>query len=249
MGKKQIVYISPHLDDAVLSCGGLIWEQVQSGARVQIWTLCAGDPDPRTLSDFAKSLHARWHTGPDAISMRREEDISSCRVLGVQARHFDVPDVIYRWNPHTGEPYVLEDADLSKKIDPAEEELISQLAKELDMFLDSDVYLVCPLGVGNHLDHQLARQAVERLDVKRWYYADYPYINANEETLLLLIPPGVRMEIFPISQSGINAWVEAIAMHRSQISTFWPDLKKMEEEIRQYHGKHGGIRLWITDSK
>ena len=36
------IYLSPHFDDAVLSCGGMIWEQVHSGETVEIWTLCAG---------------------------------------------------------------------------------------------------------------------------------------------------------------------------------------------------------------
>jgi len=38
------IYLSPHLDDAVLSCGGIIWQQVQSGHQVEIWTICAADP-------------------------------------------------------------------------------------------------------------------------------------------------------------------------------------------------------------
>jgi len=37
------IYISPHFDDAVLSCGGLIWEQTHKGITVEIWTVCAGD--------------------------------------------------------------------------------------------------------------------------------------------------------------------------------------------------------------
>ena len=53
------VYLSPHLDDAVLSCGGMIHRQAQAGERVVVVTVCAGDPPPGPLSDFARSLHER----------------------------------------------------------------------------------------------------------------------------------------------------------------------------------------------
>ncbi|MBA4379671.1 MAG: PIG-L family deacetylase, partial [Anaerolinea sp.] len=54
------IYISPHLDDAVLSCGGLIWEQSHAGTQVEIWTVCTGDPPEGPLSPFAEVLHAEW---------------------------------------------------------------------------------------------------------------------------------------------------------------------------------------------
>lgn len=38
------LYISPHLDDAVLSVGGLIAAQLAAGDRVVIATVCTADP-------------------------------------------------------------------------------------------------------------------------------------------------------------------------------------------------------------
>jgi LmbE family N-acetylglucosaminyl deacetylase len=38
------IYLSPHLDDAVFSAGGLIYEQTQAGIPVEIWTFMCGDP-------------------------------------------------------------------------------------------------------------------------------------------------------------------------------------------------------------
>ena len=67
------IYLSPHFDDAVLSCGGLIWEQVRRGERVEIWTVCAGAIPPGPLSPFAAELHARWGTGMASVEARRAE--------------------------------------------------------------------------------------------------------------------------------------------------------------------------------
>ncbi|MBN2499463.1 MAG: PIG-L family deacetylase, partial [Anaerolineales bacterium] len=56
----KLIYLSPHLDDVALSCGGLVWEQAQAGMAVEVWSVCAGDPPPGELSEYARSLHARW---------------------------------------------------------------------------------------------------------------------------------------------------------------------------------------------
>ncbi|NTV35511.1 MAG: PIG-L family deacetylase, partial [Anaerolineaceae bacterium] len=68
------IFLSPHFDDAVFSCGGLIYEQVQQGDQVEIWTICAGDLPEGQLSPFAEELHARWTTGRETISSRAAED-------------------------------------------------------------------------------------------------------------------------------------------------------------------------------
>ena len=62
------IYLSPHFDDIAYSCGGLVWEQVNSGQMVSIWTICAAYPPPGPLSSFASILHERWGTGREAIT-------------------------------------------------------------------------------------------------------------------------------------------------------------------------------------
>jgi len=54
----------PHFDDAVLSCGGLIWEQTQKGIPVEIWTVCAGDAPPGSPSMLA------WHATCNGARIR-----------------------------------------------------------------------------------------------------------------------------------------------------------------------------------
>ena len=66
------IYISPHLDDAVLSCGGMIRQQVQQGERVQVWTVCAKENPYPQLSEFAQTLHDRWETGNETVAIDRK---------------------------------------------------------------------------------------------------------------------------------------------------------------------------------
>ena len=52
----EYVFVSPHLDDVVLSCSGAICALREQGERVLVTTLFAGDPQP-PFSPLAQSFH------------------------------------------------------------------------------------------------------------------------------------------------------------------------------------------------
>ncbi len=74
-----MIYLSPHLDDAVYSCGGRIWQDVRRGDTVEIWTIFAGDPAGE-LSRFARELHACWGSGIEVVSRRTAQHIQVHRL-------------------------------------------------------------------------------------------------------------------------------------------------------------------------
>jgi LmbE family N-acetylglucosaminyl deacetylase len=235
-------YLSPHLDDAVFSCGGLIWEQASRGEEVQVWTVFAGDPPACPLSAYARGLHARWGAGPQAVRLRREEDRRACRRLGAAFRHLPFPDVIYRRDPEDGKPLVNSDADLFRDLPAGETYLVDQLGRQLAE-LPPAARLVCPLALGNHLDHQLVREAAEGIGRPPWYYADLPYgLRAGDPPPGLI--KGLEALTWPVSQTGLAAWLEAAAAYASQIDTFWPGVEAMQAGLRVYCQQAGGIRLW-----
>jgi LmbE family N-acetylglucosaminyl deacetylase len=238
------IYLSPHLDDVALSVGGLLWEQSQAGERVEIWTICAGDPPPGDFSPFAESLHARWETGSQSMSARRAEDVASCQRLGVDYIHLAVPDCIYRRSPFTGEHLYASEESLWIPVQPDEEPLIAQLAEQFKTQCPSDANLVCPLTLGGHVDHRLTRAAAEKLGIPLWFYADYPYVLETETFSRLENRPST---VTPISPDGLIAWQEAISAHRSQISTFWQSLSTMHKAILAYYRQMGGVRLFSSE--
>ncbi len=233
------VYLSPHLDDVALSAGGLLWEQAQRGDAVQVWTICAGDPPPGPFSPFAESLHARWETGRDAVAVRREEDIAACERMGAAHHHFAIPDCIYRRDGE-GNWFYPQAGDVFGELDPREIALVESLAQALERQLPPQARLVVPLALGGHVDHRLTRAAAERLKAPRWYYADYPYILWQTD----FSPDPLVPQVFPLSQEAVQAWEEAVAAHRSQISTFWDSLDEMRAAVRTYSAQLGGATLY-----
>ena len=237
------IYLSPHFDDIALSCGGLVWEQVKSGDQVSIWTICAGTPPPGPFSSFAQSIHKRWETNQEPVSVRRAEDMLSSQQMGASPRYFSIPDAIYRRSPLDDSPLYTSEPELFGDLRLEENELVDTLAGELQKALPPDSELVCPLALGGHVDHRLVRRAARKLDLRMWYYADYPYIGRIDESKLS-INPEMHQKVFPVSEAGLNVWVEAVAAHASQISTFWSDLDQVRDAIRSYWEPYEGIRLW-----
>lgn len=246
-GKKEPmewIYLSPHLDDVALSCGGLVWEQTHAGHRVSILTICAGDPPPGPLSPFAESLHARWRTGIEAMAQRRSEDLNSCKILGAFARHFSIPDCIYRHAGQEDTPVCINEESLFDSVHPAETDLILHLSSRLSQTIPQGAEVVCPLTLGGHIDHVLTRTAVENIGRRLWYYADYPYIEKDLDDFVQLKHTGWESQVFTVTNSGLIAWEQSVAAHASQISTFWPDLDTMRADIRVHYQQVEGIRLW-----
>jgi len=235
------IYLSPHPDDAALCAGGLIHDQAQAGARVEIWTLMSGVPGAEALSDFASEMHARWSTttSRETVEVRRREDLEAGRLLGATVVHFDFEDSIYRRAPDgaalyadpVGAPLRAEDATL-----PA------QIARTLITRLDGEDVLVCPLGVGDHVDHVLVRRAAEMLDRPLLYVADIPYVLKHPASVEVKTP-GMVSTVFRVTTAGAEAWIGAVASYRSQLRAVFEKLD-VSKAIRDYWISVGGIRVW-----
>jgi LmbE family N-acetylglucosaminyl deacetylase len=237
----DLIYLSPHFDDVALSLGGLIFEQTRSGQNVTILTICAGDPPSGDFSPFAESLHVRWGIGREAIRERRAEDIESCRRLGASYHHLKIPDCIYRRSSRTKEHLYNSESALWIPVHPDEALLIDDISSKIREIQPFKGALICPLTLGNHVDHRLTRAAAERVDVPLQYYADYPYVVKAD---LSSIATDLKPMKYTITPDGMLAWQDAVAAHRSQISTFWKDLDEMGSAIQMFYQQMGGIWLW-----
>lgn len=238
------IFLSPHLDDAVYSCGGLIRDLVDAGERVAVWTVFAGDPPDGPLSAFARSLHERWGLGREAAALRRAEDRRACGIVGAAHLHFDRPDCIYRRDPETGKPLYEGDAAIFGAVAQAElPRLPRALAQEWGELLPAGARVVCPLGLGAHVDHKIVRSAAEGLGRRLWYYADVPYAFSREGEIEGLLPEGVSAVVKPVSERGFEAWMRGNAAYESQFGSFWGSLEGMEGEFRGYLGGEG-LRVW-----
>ena len=236
------IYLSPHFDDAVLSCGGLIFEQARQGIPVEIWTIFAGSPPPGPLSMFAQATHFLWGTsdGLETVALRKAEDREAAKLVGAKLVHFDFSDCIYRRSP-TGE--YLYPESVFDPLHPLDQKLLNRIVRALKPRLRPNDVLVCPLTLGNHVDHVLVRRAAESVHWPLRYFADVPYLLNDPETLAPAIA-AMQDELFDISEEGLEAWLAGVAAYKSQVSSLYSGEGTLEGTIRVYWESRRGVRLW-----
>jgi len=238
------IYLSPHLDDAVLSAGGLIYEQTQAGIPVEIWTFMCGYAPPGAVSSFAELQHAQWgfSSAEETTRMRRAEDKRAAALVGASCVHFDFLDCIYRRGSKGEWLYY----DIFVPPHPEDVGIPAQIAAAISARLQPGDMLVCQLSVGSHVDHVLVRQGAELLGYPLRYDIDVPYIFYKREELGPK-SAGMTESVHSITETGLNRWKEAALAYKSQIVVLGDAFntpEKAQESIQSYWSEQKGIGLY-----
>jgi LmbE family N-acetylglucosaminyl deacetylase len=254
------LFLSPHLDDVVYSCGGMIHQQIQTGDSVAVVTICAADPPCNSVSAFAREIHGLCRPSSAAspaemVAARRWEDLRALESLGAQAVHLDIPDCIYRVHPADGSPLYTTATDLMGNIHPSEPALIRSVAARLARLRRSagTHHFYAPLAIGCHVDHQLGRRAAEVIGGIHAYYEDFPYVADAPDgpaERRACWPHGrlLRPEMIFLTPANLKARWEAMGCYASQVTSFWPNRRAMQKAVKQFTERTGGgapaERLW-----
>ncbi|GIK56567.1 MAG: PIG-L family deacetylase [Chloroflexi bacterium] len=241
----RTIYLSPHLDDVALSCGGQIAQQTAVGQHILIVTIMAGDPAAVGFSDYAQELHGRWQLAHDAVAARRAEDANACAILRAAYQHWHIPDCIYRVGAD-GRPLYTNWGEITGAIQLAEEVLVEKLAAQFAT-LPPSPQVCAPLAVGNHVDHQIVRRAAELcFGGDLMYYEDYPYAREPEAVTAVLSPDSSawHSQTIPLTAADIAIKIEAIAAYTSQLSTFFNGRADLAQQMQHHANIVGGERIW-----
>ena len=222
MKLKPAIFIQPHYDDVALSCGGTTAAFAREGCSPHVITVFASELVDDMVGDFAAWKHSRWgvHDHVAVTAIRRKEDKAAANELGASIRWLGTPDAIYRGERYTS------DAALYGSLHPAEHTLPEFIADELINLPEwrSEAMVFVPLGVGNHIDHQVVFQcgcvlARKGLEVRA--YEDLPYAIHTPSSLdERLREVGERLlgeDRFEITQS-LASKLEAVSRYESQLS-------------------------------
>lgn len=229
------VYLSPHLDDAALSCGGAILQQRMAGEAVLVITLCTAAPPPAgPFNALAQRFHADWGLAPEqVVSARLAEDRAAMEQLGVDYLWAERLDAIYRC-PEVYDSRAVLFTPLNNDNDPLLADLrglLTDLAERLPQAM-----FYAPLAIGYHVDHQIThRAALETLGERLLCYEDIPYVNwpgAIEQRLGELAGAFTpqRLAIGP----ALAGKLESIAAYTSQLHELFGGPAGMRASVTAY---------------
>ena len=188
------VFVSPHPDDAALSCGGLIARLRARGEQVTIVTIFCGPGPLDRLTPYQREALG-FGSPPDSniadaqapgaaptpeqvMAVRRAEDESFARFAGASIVLLNLPDAVFRG--YEG------DEQLMGPPRPDDRAPVEELRATLASLRPERLYL--PLSVGGHVDHRLTSRAAisllaepespcrgKALFERALFYEDFPY--------------------------------------------------------------------------
>ncbi|HMQ29347.1 MAG TPA: PIG-L family deacetylase [Chloroflexaceae bacterium] len=255
-GPYDHVYLSPHLDDAALSCGGAIARQRAAGQGVLVVTICtAAPPAGGPFSALARSFHAAWGLSPaEVVAARLREDEAAMAALGADALWAGELDAIYRHPAAYDARETLFGAPAPD--DPLLPVLLELIGALRELMPRATLY--APLGAGHHVDHLLTcRAALAAAREPLALYEDFPYVARPGELEGRVAALGLALtpRVTPLDgaaapkEAAIGAYASQMAeLAESQLGRAASDgeaLAVMLDAAVAYARQVGGERVWV----
>lgn len=239
-GFERVIFLSPHMDDAIFSCGALLMSLRAKVPRLVITITCS-QPIPNGPTQSAKN-----RKGFVSPKIRRKEDMKVLKSIHCNFVHLGFQDAIYRRSPSSG--CLIYRKAISHRRQPHVEDSghIESLVQVLKYLCHNmgKVLLISPLGIGNHIDHIITAQVALRLENKQTrllFYEDFPYVRTTE-----LVPGIIYNPAFAIRDLGfepkeyfyhpvdVGAKVELMMKYESQIIPIFGSKAIMREKLSNH---------------
>ncbi len=173
---KNNIYISPHLDDVVFSCGSIIHNQIKNGEKVTIVTVFAGIPlmDLKDLTIDVKKFvtDSGFHDLVSMYNFRRDEDFNAINTLGdgkITHLNLDFLESIYRTDMKGHLMYKTFNDVFSYKIhrDDMPITKLSKIIAKILKNLDGEHQLYFPIPISGHVDHIIVKKVGNSMQKER----------------------------------------------------------------------------------
>jgi len=193
----------------------------------------------------------------ETMARRRLEDETFAAFAEASIVFLDLPDAVFRG-------YANDDELLSAPRDD-DRAPFDILRREIDRLEPQKLYL--PLGVGNHVDHQLCRNVGVSLlaEGRRWvmpgpdyagvvtFYEDFPYAWWNDFTRLSDLPPTALADVpsdvalapeYADIDDQLERKITGINIYASQIDRLFTGTREMARQVRAYGRKMAVLNGW-----
>lgn len=216
----HIVAISPHLDDAAFSVGGLLADHARRGDRVTIVTCFTGNVDGPQGFALACQLDKGLSPDVDYMALRRAEDRAAAAVIGARVVHLPLLEA-----PHRGYASARELFGARRHDDNILPEITQAIASQVAV-LKPDL-LLGPMAIGDHVDHWLVRDAIKATGAPALMWKDWPYVTRTGGA----VGNNAAVRVHTLSDADRSARLAMCAAYTTQIGFQFGSLETLEAAI------------------
>ncbi len=196
--RKPCFFVSPHLDDAILSAGGLLTYLANKTEVTVATVFTEAGSTSHTLSARQFLRQCQYTDANRLFADRRREDLEALGHIGVRAIHMGFSDALWRQRPRNSwwrrslagflpeatALYPTYRLHISKGvIHPDDGVLLEALKLRLKALVagHEEYYVFCPQAIGSHTDHVIVHRVCEEAFPRVIEWSDFPY-NLKVET-------------------------------------------------------------------
>jgi hypothetical protein len=232
--KIRCYFISPHLDDAILSAGGLILSLAYE-TKLTIITIFTNYIDLSSNDIQTNNVNRKdYQSKINRTSIRKWEDFLVCKNLGLPCKHLNFTVASQRINRQS----ILEKlfGNIFQKgnlLYPNAKDLLSGKVKKQDKILmkiiksklmkiirsEKDTLIFSPIGIGKHVDHILTRDICTRYFRNIIYWSDFPYNLKSPQDDIFMFMNHLKEKKFIRNNRRKNIYIK---YYRSQIKSLFP---------------------------
>lgn len=235
--KYDVIFFSPHLDDAVLSCGGLITKFVKEKKRILVVTIFNKVDKSHIVSDVMSNYVEKCgYSDPLELSkIRGFEDEKVMNRLGVAKKWMNFVEADYR-SIYKNQEQMVSEENLNK-----EKVLVGKVQIGIERLIENNLIengeLYFPLGLGKHIDHLILRKVGEKFkNIKVYFWEDYPYkmYTSNQSQLLRLRDKYCLNRVEEV-QEFLEIKESLIRMYESQIKVIFGNKPMFLSSFEKYY--------------
>jgi len=255
--KKNCFFLSPHLDDVVLSCGSFITSLIKKKHNVLVLSIFTKSTAAKNTVFTKNYLKNSGFTNEiKFFHFRHKENKKALNFLKCQYECFDFIDAAWRQRPNLSllETFLLKFFSAASFIYPKDKDIFAGKIRDNDLYLKNieimikkaikqfnNYSLFIPLGIGKHVDHLITKKIGEHLNKNVIYYEDFPYNydfsqkNYRKDLIYQIIRKEHLKSVLKEKNINWKTKVKAIKFYRSQYQILFINqvIPKVPEEYYQ----------------
>lgn len=236
-----ILFVSPHLDDAVFSAGALMRYLSQYASITLLNVFTKPGQYPITISGKKYLKLCNYNDINQLFADRKKEDREACQNFVDKIVNFDLIDALWRKkndNNHSLLYKLLPELNhiyptyryhvIKGTISPSDNHTLNSVISSLKKFPKQST-VFCPFGIGDNVDHIIVRKACETVFSNTFLWSDYPYSDRVSVSPQLFI--SYKNFKFPISRFNK---LKLMKLYRSQYAPVYPTTPILPPETFYY---------------